>query len=385
MVERLIEQGPEIKPGERYPWSYSERIGQMGRFGPASMAYYLGWISMALATIAGVVETYLAFQFGRSIGDKIMFAAATLALSAAITVMPTPLYYFSRNKGHEGEGWMGRWFLGVLVIISLMATALFVTNSFDPRLVPDINDIFRSSQNPQHETKTASKPAYIVPYYNAEQNLSAKQERYDYVKRWCDGGFLGVGRDQQACADLGRAERDLGTAKREFQDSKDARFGPDAPPEAPYMTPRDYAHLVFAILVLWLLQISRLILPYIASEGGKDVMLERFGDKPAPVLVRVNGEMPIEEEGLESIDTFEAWRGDRVIQDTAARGTKFSDFFQDYQRFCWKNPAFRDHALDKNTFSNRWTDYIETLGDLAKRRHSGGSGGSNYDGVKLRS
>lgn len=378
MVERIIEQGPELKPGERFPLTFNERIGQMGRFGPASMAYYLGWISMVLAIIAGLIETYLAWGFGRSTFDKLIFASATLALSAAITVLPTPLYYFSSSKAHESEGWIGRLFLFILVIISLIATALFVANSFDPRLVPDVNDIFGrrnvSHGTPPRETRGLG---YIVPYENAIYNEKKARERFDYVKGWCEHWPIG---NKQACADLDGAERKFKLAQRELRESKAARFGADAPEADQIMSPRDYAHLVFAVLVLWLLQVSRLILPYIASEGGKTVMLERF-DRPVTVAAPAEP-MYGEEEEEEPIDTFKEWREERLVQDTAIKGTKFADMFQDYQRFCWRNPAYRTHAVNKAVFANSLGDYIDSLKGLAARHRSDGS---KYDGIGLSS
>ena len=385
---------PEIKPGETYRWTYPERLAQMGKFGPASIAEYLGYTVAALIVAVVALNAALAVWLGRGVPEKLVFLVASIPLSVIVALAPALYpYYTARTaqiagKSANDDAWMARWLLRGLIGFAFIASTLFVLEQLEPGLVPSLDDLFPvfpvKQEVAKREETRQPRCDYVVPFFNASANLARAEAARNLAQSWCDGAFFGLfRRDPRACYDLPTKERAVAEAQAEFDCARrEYRAKPARATaqrielDAPRWTASAIRHALFAIIAMGFLQVAAPIFILFVSESRKGIMLERF-DAPAPVVIRTNGDIPISPMPPGAFDTFAEWSGERIIPNSAARGLRFNVIYDDYDLWCLNN-GYKDQRLNVPAFQDRLKVYIKSI--QGAKRHSGGS---VYDGLQI--
>lgn len=372
----------DIKPGERYPWTFPEREGQMGVFGPASMAEYAGWITGGLSVAIAAVNAAVAFELGRTWLESFVFAALTVPFSLLLATLPVAYLSFRAQQRDGGlivsiAGLL----LGALILVAWIgSTAALFDHVENGLLSYSWRQLFHTKhEEPERiEVKQEDECPYFVPRRNAESEVSRTAARLSDAEYWC-GWFR---HDQNACRDLPRARAAAATAKADLtctykQLGQQGREKPVVvkSTEMPQWTLQAFWNLFISAMAMAIVQIALPILPCVVSIGRKGMMLERYDLPPAASTSTLIIDTP----GNGLVDTeienaFQDWCIDCMEEDESAKGVPASVFWQSFDKW-WGDNDYKGIA-PKAKFEKKF-----------KRKyghHFRQSDGSKYDGIRLK-
>ena len=352
---------PDIQPGERYPWTFPEREGQMGTFGPASIARYGGYTASVLIAVVVLINAIVAFSIARTWTEGFVFAAVAIPFSAAVAFAVVTYPYF-RDRRKE-DAWTVRLLIATLVMVAWVASSAALFDHVERGLLSDtFHGLFHGKQ--EARKRFSDGCADFVPVVNARRDVEKARDWLADAKSWCRG----LNHSERACDDIPAAKRAVAEAEKDLDCALSA--GNASAAAAPQWTLLAAWNLAISLFAMGLLQVGGPLLLYAASEGGKGIMMERFDLPPPAASVAEPADDP-------EPDHFLLWDRDCVRPATEESVLKYSDIRASYEKWC----GIEGQApLAPDVFSKRFA-----LLHARNRKHSGGANlnGSIYTGLML--